>query len=361
MKQSILLLLAICLLLTGCGGPAVPETTAPATTAPTEATTVPTTIPTEAPTEAPTEPPLPTNPLTGEVLDMPSDMRIFAAVINNVQPAMPMYGVSKADLFFEMFVNDYCTRGLALFSDISQVSAVGSIRSLRYNFTDLSRMYDAVVLHASGSKQVLADLKASGVPAISVENEAGDYYFRDQDRLNAGYAWEHCLFVKGEETVKFAEQKGIRVTRDADASYGLHFTEEPLTAGSDAREINLRFLHDGHSKESIFLYDEELGSYRFRQFGRDMYDDREDQPICFENVLILFCQVYNEGVYHVAQLEGGGEGFLARDGKMIPIRWQQENAEEPFTFTNADGTPLALGAGSSYIALAPTGSDVSCK
>ena len=353
MRTFISLILALCLLLTGCGGPAAPETTAPV---PPETTPAPTAAPTAA-----TEPPLPTDPLTGQVTEEPADRRIFAAVINNVAPAMPMYGVSRAGLFFEMFVNDYATRGLALFSDISQVEAVGSIRSLRYNFTDLAQMYDAVVLHASGSQQVLADLKDSGVPAISVENEAGDYYFRDRDRVNAGYAWEHCLFVKGGETVEFAGQKGIRTTRDPDADYGLCFTREPLTEGESALEVTLKFIHDGHGKESGFLYDRERGDYRFRQFGRDMYDDAEDAPVCFENVLILFCRVYNEGVYHVAELRGSGEGFLARDGRMIPIRWSCENDGEPFVFTNADGSSLSLGTGSSYIALAPTGSTVTCK
>ena len=135
MKKTLSLILILCLLLCGCAAEAPAETTA----APTEATeTVPPTTqePTEPPTEAPTEPPKPTNPLTGETLEKALESRIIAVTINNVQGAMPMYGVSKADLFFEMFVNGYCTRGLALYADISEVSAVGSVRSLRYNFTE---------------------------------------------------------------------------------------------------------------------------------------------------------------------------------------------------------------------------------
>ena len=53
------------------------------------------------------------NPLNGEVLEEPYVGRVFAVSINNVYAALPHHGISQADVFFEMFINDYCTRGLA--------------------------------------------------------------------------------------------------------------------------------------------------------------------------------------------------------------------------------------------------------
>ena len=367
MKKMMLLLLTLSLLLLGCAAKPA-ETTAPVTEAPTEAPTAapteapteaPATVPTEAPTEAPTEPPAPTNPLTGEVLEAPSDSRTFAVTINNVPGAMPMYGVSKADLFFEMFVNDYCTRGLALFSDIREVSSVGSVRSLRYNFTQLCQSYDAVVVHAGGSDPVMEHLAKSGVPRISVETFVGDYYFRDQSRLNAGYAWEHCLFIKGAETRSFAESRDIRVTREEDADYGLRFTQDGTPEnGEDAAAITIGLKHGSVTKYTYMAYDENRGAYRFYQFGDPMYDAAEQQDILFENVLVMFCTVENQGIYHVAELVGSGEGFFACGGRIIPILWQHESHDSPIRFTLTDGTPLELGVGSSYIAIAPLASSV---
>ena len=365
MKKYIAMFLLLSLLLCGCGAePAettVPPTTQMADTEPvTEApVTQPTTQPaTEPATEAPTEPVVYTNALTGEILEAPMDSRSFAVTINNIPGAMPMYGVSKADLFFEMFVNGYCTRGLAMFADIREVSAVGSIRSLRYNFTDLCQTYDAIVAHASGSNQVMADLRASGVPNINVEGEGSGYYFRDQNRLNAGYAWEHCLFAKGQEIRDYAESKGLRVTRDENADYGLRFAQDGTPEGETAEKVTIHMKHDGATKTTVMVYSHDEGSYQFQQYGKAVYDDAEKQYIYFENVIVMLCKVRNEDVYHVAELVGSGEGYFACGGKIIPIRWTHESMDVPILFTLTDGTPLQLGVGSSYIAIAPLASVV---
>lgn len=374
-KKIIAIALALCLLaLCGCGANSQAETTVPTTEVPTTAaptTEAPTTVPpteepTEPPTEAPTEPPVPTNPLTGETLEETMETRFFAVTINNVQGAMPMYGVSKADLFFEMFINDYATRGLALYADIREVSSVGSVRSLRFNFTDLAQIYDAVVVHASGSKYVLSDADEAGIDRLSAESEKANYFYRDQSRISAGYAWEHTLFIRGQETMDHAESKGIRVTRDLERDFGLRFAEDGTpTDGEDASVIDIRLIHKGVPKKTKMTYDPDTGLYQFNQFNRDMWDNSENQPVCFKNVIVMFCtvenQVYGKTTYHVADLIGSGDGWFACGGKIIPIKWTHENMEDPIVFTHTDGTPLELGVGNSYIAFAPLESTVEYK
>lgn len=363
MKKVFALMLVLGIVLCGCTAKPA-ETTAPATV-PTEATVptiqepseVPTTVPTEAPTTAPTEPSVIANPLSGQVLESAMTSRNFAVVINNVPAAMPMHGVSQAEILFELFVNDYTTRCMALYSDISQVSAVGSVRSLRYNFTDLCQIFDAVVVHASGSGQVLSDLSRSGVPNLSAGD--GNYAYRDQNRINAGTAWEHCLFIKGQAARDYAENKGIRVTREENADYGLRFTQDGTPAeGQAAATVTINLIHDGVKKQNVMEYDGEKGGYLFHQFGKLMHDGATQEPIVFENVIVMFCEVENQDVYHVADLIGSGEGYFACGGKIIPIRWSCQSQNGPIVFTLEDGTPLELGIGNSYIAIAPLGSEV---
>lgn len=360
MKRLLSLLLALSLLLLcGCGGkntetePSTIPTTAEPTT---EATTEPTTVPT---TEAPTEPPVPTNPLTGETLEAPLESRIFAVSINNIPAALPHCGVTEADVFFEMFVNDYCTRGLALYTDISQAGDIGSVRSLRYNFTDICQAYDAVVVHAGGSYQVLNDLYSTGVPNVSVESEAANYYYRNQSRINAGYAWEHTLFVKGPELVEYTANKGVAVTQDPEKDYGLHFTENAAPAdGEDAVTISIDMVYSPVTKNTTMVYDAETGLYGYNEYGYELHDGITNQREGFKNVIVMFCDVRQNEVYHVANLLGGGEGYFACDGKIIPIQWHRDADSDPFTFTLTDGTPLEMGIGSSYISIAPLASQV---
>lgn len=374
MKRLFSLLLVLCLLLAGCGGQGAtqPATTAPVTEATTEVTAAPTEAPettaaptTEPATEPATEPvsegdPALVNPLTGETLEEPTNTRIFAVTINNVPPALPHYGVNEADLYFEMFVNGLATRGLALYADISKVNAVGSVRSMRMNFTDICQAYDAIPVYAGGSAMVLNDLSASGVKGISVESEAADYYFRDSSRLDAGYAWEHVLFVKGAETVKYAESKGMRVTRDPEKDFGLRFTENGMPEGGEAAStVTIDMRYGSVTKTNKMIYNADTGLYIYNQYGSDMKDGITGNKEGFKNVIVMMCDVYNIDQYHVATLLGSGEGYFACDGQLIEIQWSREKDSDPFTYTLTDGTSLELGIGSSYICFAPKQSDVS--
>ena len=377
MKKKILLLLMAALLVTvlvfaGCVAEDVTPTTEPSTEAPTmEPTTeVPTTEPptteppTEPPTEAPTEPPI-TNPLTGEAMEAPLENRFVAVTINNVTPALPHVGVNEADLYFEMFVNDYATRGLALYSHIEDVPQIGSVRSMRYNFTDIGVAYDAIVCHSGGSDSVLSDARNSGAAHINIGTSGRtSYAFRDSGRSSAGYAWEHTLFVDGTGIYGKASSSGYRTAMKEDKDFGLQFSAEgSALSGEDASTVSITFNHRGYTKNSTFDYDAASGKYLFSQYGMQMKDGATGQRESFRNIIVIVTYVSNKSAsgntYHVAELEGSGSGYFACGGKIVPITWSRSGPYDTFSFTHSDGTPVELGVGNSYIAIAPTASTIS--
>jgi hypothetical protein len=48
---------------------------------------------------------------------------------------------------------------------------------------------------------------------------------------------------------------------------------------------------------------------------------------------------------------GSGEGYFATAGKIVTIKWVRENIEDPFTYTYADGTPVTLNVGKTYVGI----------
>ena len=328
---------------------------------PTTEVTVPeTTEPTVPETTAPV---VYINPITGETMDGPWNTRTFMVSVGNTPDALPHHGFSQADIVFEMFVNDYCTRMLALFTDISQVPAVGSIRSLRYPFIDLAQSYDGIVCYAGGSNHVINDLYASGVDNIFVEGGGTGYYYRDKDRQNNGYYFEHTLFLKGAETVQYAaEDRGYTVTPNPDKTYDFHFAEDGTPVdGENAGYIRILLTLGRNVKDSNMRYDEELGKYVWSQYGenRIMVDGNNDETVAFENVFIIVTTVVNDADgYHIPDILGSGEGYYANGGKIVAVQWHRETDDDPFTFTLADGTPVVQGIGNSYIAVAPTQSTI---
>ncbi len=340
-KRLLPIVMILCLMLAGCTG-----------TGNTETTTQP------SDEDVTTADGFYVNPLNGEKLSEPFKNRVFAVTINNVSPALPHRGLNDADIYFEMFVNDYCTRGLALFSDVKSVGNIGSVRSTRYNFTDIAVAYDAVLAHANCSGEVYDDMIASGVDNYAADVPIG---YRDTGRSDAGYAWEHTLFATGENLYNAAVEKGFRL-ENPDKSYGLIFGDEAAPAsGTDANEVEIVFTISSVTKVSTMKYDAANDAYTYNQYGKEMTDENTGTPEQFKNVIVILAPTENKGVYHVADLNGSGDGYFACGGKMIPVKWVHENEKDAFSFTLTDGNPLVLERGSTYIAIAPTGSPVNAK
>ena len=361
MKKLIALLLIASLILCGCGAstPAATE----ATTAPTEA---PATEATEAPTEtteAPTEPPVVyRNPLNGEVLDEPYTGRIFAVTISNIRDALPHYGTMEADILMEMWVNGSIIRDLALYTDVSKAEAIGSVRSDRLMFNQIVKMYDAVLADAAGSDQVLNDAKNTGVNRMTIDTgDSTDYSYRAKDRVftfKPESKYEHTLFAKGAGLLDFAQKKGFSVTQPADKDYNLHFTEDGTPEGETANSVNVTFTYRNNKKDTTMVYDESLGKYVYNQYGKAMVVGDTEDPECFTNVIIMLADITRGDVYYTANFTGGGTGYYANGGKIIPITWGCDGEESPFWFKTVDGQDLELGVGNTYMAIAPQDSPV---
>ncbi len=389
MKKTVSLLLTLCLcLLCSCsGGPGdTTGTAAPPTTAAGTTGSVPSSIPSTgtvpstdtpgtsvstAPSTEATKPPYThpelmgpsaekpyMNPLTGEGLAEPFTNRVFAVSINNVPAALPHRGIYQADIYMEMFVNHSVVRGLALYSDISKVEAIGSVRSTRPIFTDIAGHFDLFVAHAGGSATALKDQLESGIDNMNIDTiDKTTYSFRDKDRPSA---WEHTLFAKGAGLVAAAEKNGFAVTQKPGKSYGMSFTDDGTPDGGEAADtITITFRSGKSSKITTMVYDAELGRYVYHQYDQAMADADNNAAEAFENVIILLGQdTQQSSGFHIFDFLSGGEGYFACGGKIIPIQWSCAGADQPWIYTTLDGEPLELGVGSTYIAIAPLESDI---
>jgi hypothetical protein len=56
---------------------------------------------------------------------------------------------------------------------------------------------------------------------------------------------------------------------------------------------------------------------------------------------------------------GSGTGWVFTDGTAIPATWTKPTEADPTTYTAADGTPIALTPGMTWIALVPEGGEFS--
>ncbi len=368
MKRFIPLFLALCLLLCACGSK--PEETLPPTEAPTQAPTqAPTEAPTEAPTQAPTEAPTEApavlrHPLTGAVLDSAFTGRPTALVINNVNVAMPQSGISQADMFYEIETEAGITRCLAIFTDFSNVGAIGPIRSARTYFNNVATSYDAPLFHCGGSpmaKNAQYDASSNQLENwVHVDQMYNpSYFYRDQVRFNSGYAWEHTLYTTGESVLQCLTDKELNTVNSQGTDYGLTFSEESGIAGNAAASVTMSFLG---GKETEFTYNTDTGLYDADQYGKDWVDAGNNSTLQFRNILALYApqQKISDGrdTRSFYNLVGSGKGYFACDGKIVPITWHREDLYGPFSYTLDDGTPITLGVGKTYVGIASDKCDI---
>ena len=144
------------------------------------------------------------HPLTGEVLDEVWTGRATAVMINNLIDALPQYGISEADIIYEIETEGGITRLLAIFSDLTDVGSIGPVRSARTFYNSVATSFDAPLIHCGGSGAALNAQYVDNGEQISNwahidQMYNGQYFFRDTDRYDyQGYAWEHTLFTTGD-------------------------------------------------------------------------------------------------------------------------------------------------------------------
>lgn len=353
MKKLFPVILSILIFLTACGKSTAPDVSAepPSVNVP-EATATPTPTPEAI-----------TNPLTGETIEKDiSEFRPYAVMLNNIKVALPQCGISKADILYEVLAESNITRFEAIFSNLEGVGNIGSMRSSRPYYIELALSYDAIYVHAGGSEQAYSDISSKGVNNIDGVRGAysGEIFYRDPNRMK--YGSEHSLFTKSDKIIEYTSKLGYESKHDGAFDYGLSFTEIPDmgTAPSDAATVNVSF---GGIKDTSFTYHSDTGLYTGFQQGNDLIDGTTSETVKFKNLLVLYADTKTVDDYgrRAVDLEGTGTGHFICNGKTVSIKWSHSGTGSCFKYTLADGTPLELGVGKSYIAIVPTDSVITMK
>lgn len=350
MKRIIALILVLCVCLSlGACKKKKADATEPSTE-PTQATQA-----TQPATQAIKPKELPyKHPLTGEGLETPWNGQLVAVMVNNLKKAMPQHGISQADILYEIEVEGDITRCLAVFSDLSDVATIGPIRSARTVFNSVAVSYDAPLIHAGGSGGLALSARY-GSSYDTIENWEhidqsynGGYFFRDTERYNNGYAWEHTLFTTGEKLTQAINDKGYNTPTDK--SFGLQFAKDVDLKGEKAEKITVQFKS---GKKTILTYNAETKQYGLNMHGTEHIDGNTGKAVTFKNVIAIYCnQYYADSAGHkFYDSIGTGEGYAAINGTIVPITWKRDGLRNQYTYALADGTPLNLDVGTSYIAL----------
>lgn len=311
------------------------------------------------PSEPAEEIPANQNLLTGvpDLTEGAIGKRPVAVMVNNVEPAMPQYGVGKADIIFEIPVEGDATRFMALYGDYTTVPKICAVRSCRAYFPAFSEGFDAFYINWGSDDTISEYIASLNLDQIDGISDGSGLFGRDQDRLNAGYDLEHTGYFDGTQLADVVQSRGMRTDIEEDKKdaaflfHGLH--EQIKPQGEECREVDINF---GAARATL-TYDETKKVYVKDLNGKAQIDGNTGEQLAFTNVFVLetSIKVRDEVGHKDVDWDGATDsvGYYVSNGGVQKIHWSKDtnNEQSRLRFYDQNGEEIKINRGKSYIAV----------
>lgn len=382
MKKKTLaaVLIAVGLMMTGCGGENTPASSPIQTPAPISMGEKDNTTASDTNSSSATEESKGTkeeevapehsyrSELTNEWIDEDlKDQRPIAVMVDNEKTALPHYGLTEADVVYEIMnstLNDRITRFMALVKDWESITQFGSVRSVRPTNFMLAAEWNAVLCHDGGPFFI-----DTWVAKDYTNNFSGGFA-----RFSNGKATEFTEYITYDKYTNSNKGKtydGLK-QRFANSNYtttynqyyeGPHFQfasdEQTFSDRSDADTATVVELPFPHNKSTL-KYNESTGTYDYYEYGAAHLDPLHDSAqLTFKNVILqntTFSEL-GEGYLIYNAIDSGRDGYYITNGQAIEVTWTK-SGESDITvyYDKKTGKEIELNTGKTYISLIPSDS-----
>ena len=285
--------------------------------------------------------------------------RPVAVMVNNVEPALPQYGISQADVIFELPVEGDLTRLMAMYADYTKVPDVCAIRSCRYYYPAIAKGFDAFYIHWGSDQSIVSYLKSIQPDKYDGLSNDGGLFGRDSARRSAGYSLEHTGYFKGTKFASVVDSKGERVnlkdTKKGTAFQFANYGTLVTPTGGACNTVAIRF----GACNSKFTYNADTNTYLKSMNGHKHIDGKTGEQLSFTNVFVLETSIsVRDKVGHKNinwQGSSSSKGYYVSNGAVQRIRWSQSGESSYLKFYDENGKELEINRGKTYIAYTYSG------
>jgi hypothetical protein len=296
--------------------------------------------------------------LDGAPLDAPHSGDYVAVMIDNMSPARPASGLSKAVLVIEAPVESSITRLQAYFDPADEVAKIGPVRSVRPYYIDWATETDAMIVHVGGSPAALDILKAGNLRDLN-EFFYGVAFWRDAERYAPHNAYTSTEKLRGAMAHKYGDHTAKAVPAWMFKDDAAHAKAALGDIAMDAEWPTLHISYNAAPYDVDWRYDAGSNTY-VREQGGKLQEDGE-VPLRAKNVAVQFTtvKVLDEVGRRSVVTKGSGDAIVATDGKIIKGTWETLNGRT--RFVDAEGDEIVFNAGTTWVQVVPTGFDVTMQ
>ncbi len=309
----------------------------------------------------------PVIPGVSSTTGLPASGEVYTPIImvlDNAEEAYPHWGVSQADIIFQVpNAGAGATKLLGLFADHYPDQA-GPVRSGRSTMLPAALSFDAAFAFAGPPAATGGEIDILEVMSRYDMNRTHRIY----NLLNSngyGERWKNvgshnlsCLIGSIHQNlmnqgVSFEERPFL-------------FTDEPRTEGEKANII--RVLHRGDdpagasnsASRGVFKYNAETGTYIRTNSSGDYSDRLTGETIPFANVIVLRVNFsYDRNyIYLKNHMTGSGSAEIFQNGRYVRGAWVRTDAQSRLVLVDGDGSELKLQRGKTFIVITNEVTDV---
>jgi hypothetical protein len=210
------------------------------------------------------------------------------------------------------------------------------------------------VIFLSGANQkVLDTIAAEHIPALTESSDGGVYFSRDPSRRAP-----HNLYTDGDRLAQGLKAHAPRVT------YQLSAPGTP--PASPAPPAANRFVFDQTNFHRVtYTYSAADTAYSYGTELGPLIDKNTGQPIKPVNVILIQVAHHDAGFTDVLgapavdfDLQGTGPADVFTQGHRYTAKWDLTDTEQPLKILGADGKPMHLRPGLTWIHLVDPGTPI---
>jgi hypothetical protein len=280
------------------------------------------------------------------------NLPVTAVMIENSDQARPQSGLSQAGVVFEALAEGGITRFVAIYqSDLT--SSIGPVRSARPYFIDWMYPFDAGYAHVGGSPTALSLIQTLNVRDMN-QFSNGSYFTRISSRQAP-----HNVYTSTSSLYSLEQAKGWT----SSSFVGFPRKADSPSKNPTATTIN---LNPSYSDMAVnYQYDATQNSYKRSEGGSPMLDADTGQQIEPKVVIAMVVPWTNGALdssnayYTVYSDIGSGTAYVFQDGTVTQGTWAKPSVGTQITFTNANGSPIKLNAGQTWITALGANSEIS--
>ncbi len=264
---------------------------------------------------------------------------LVGVIIDNSPESWPQFGITDAQMVYEVPVEGGRTRLVAVFdlASLNDATKIGPVRSVRDVFLDISRELYFTPVHVGGSPGALARVDAGEIKTLN-QFFRDPYFYRTKE---GGRYAPHNVLTTGALLKKAAEKYNFKIADISSWQF-----EDGKSKGGATMTPKIDF---GEIKVT-WKYDPATNNYTRFVNGKE-FKDASGASVTAKNMIDMKTnmRIIDEKLRRDVRMMGRGKAVVYKNGETIVATWKRSILGERTTFYDENAKELSFVRGITWV------------